>query len=70
MFCMRLRGGKMLPEVPLPAGSMSVHDGKEIECHGESVADMYENVGRGGPLDRRLQNVCYERRRANRREYP
>ena len=71
-FCMQLRGGKMLPEVPLPAGPMSLHDGKEIKCHGESVAgwtytlsvrvaDMCENAGRGGPLDRRLQDVCYER---------
>lgn len=61
MFCMRLRGGKMLPEVPLPAGSMSLHAGQEIEFHGEivagrtytlsaRVADVYEKTGRSGPM--------------------
>ena len=62
MFCMRLRGGKMLPEVPLPAGLMSLHAGQEIEFHGEivagrtytlsaRVADVYEKTGRSGPMN-------------------
>lgn len=62
MFCMRLRGGKMLPEVPLPAGLMSLHAGQEIEFHGETVAgraytlsarvaDVYEKTGRSGPMN-------------------
>lgn len=62
MFCMRLRGGKMLPEVPLPPGLMSLHAGQEIEFHGEivagrtytlsaRVADVYEKTGRSGPMD-------------------
>ncbi len=62
MFCMRLRGGKMLPEVPLPAGLMSLHAGQEIEFHGEivagrtytlsaRVADVYEKTGRSGLMD-------------------
>lgn len=62
MFCMRLRGGKMLPEVPLPAGLMSLHAGQEVEFHDEivagraytlsaRVADVYEKTGRSGPMD-------------------
>lgn len=62
MFCMRLRGGKMLPEVPLPDGCMSLHAGQEIEFHAEivagrayalsaRVADVYEKTGRSGHMD-------------------
>lgn len=62
MFCMRLRGGKMLPEVPLPPGLMSLHAGQDIEFHGEIVAGrtytlsarvaaVYEKTGRRGPMD-------------------
>lgn len=62
MFCMRLRDGKMLPEVPLPPGLMSLHAGQDIEFHGEivagrtyrlsaRVADVYEKTGRSGPMN-------------------
>ena len=60
MFCMRMRGGRLLPEVPLPSGFMSLHAGQEIEFHDEiiagqtytitsRVADVYEKTGRSGP---------------------
>ena len=62
MFCMRMRGGKLLPEVPLPSGLMSLHAGQEIEFHDEiiagqtytitaRVADVYEKTGRSGPME-------------------
>ena len=62
MFCMRMRGGRMLPEVPLPAGLTSLHAGQEIEFYDEivagqtytitaRVADVYEKTGRSGPMD-------------------
>ena len=62
MFCMRMRGGKLLPEVPLPSGFMSLHAGQEIEFHDEilagqtytitaRVADVYEKTGRSGPME-------------------
>ena len=62
MFCMRLRGGKMLPEVPLPSGLTSLHAGQEIEFYDEliagqtytitaRVADVYEKTGRSGAMD-------------------
>ena len=62
MFCMRMRGGRLLPEVPLPAGFMSLHAGQEIEFHDEiiagqtytitaRVADVYEKTGRSGPME-------------------
>ncbi len=61
LFCMRMRGGKLLPEVALPAGFMSLHAGQEIEFHAEiiagqtytmtaRVADVYEKTGRSGPM--------------------
>lgn len=62
MFCMRMRGGRLLPEVPLPPGFMSLHAGQEIEFHDEimagqtytitsRVADVYEKTGRSGPME-------------------
>lgn len=62
LFCMRLRGGKLLPEVPLPSGFMSLHAGQELEFHDEiiagqaytitaRVADVYEKTGRSGPME-------------------
>ncbi len=61
MFCMRMRGGGMLPEVPLPSGLVSLHAGQELEFHAEivagqtytitaRVADVYEKTGRSGPM--------------------
>ena len=61
LFCMRMRGGNLLPEVPLPAGFMSLHAGQELEFHAEivagqtytitaRVADVYEKTGRSGPM--------------------
>ena len=57
-----MRGGTMLPEVPLPSGLMSLHAGQEIEFHAEiiagqtytitsRVADVYEKTGRSGPME-------------------
>ena len=62
MFCMRMRGGTMLPEVPLPSGLMSLNAGQELEFHAEiiagqtytitsRVADVYEKTGRSGPME-------------------
>ena len=62
MFCMWMRGGKLLPEVALPAGFMSLHAGQELEFHDEilagqtytmtaRVADVYEKTGRSGPME-------------------
>ena len=62
MFCMRMRGGRLLPEVSLPSGFMSLHAGQEIEFHDEiiagqtytitaRVADVYEKTGRSGPME-------------------
>ena len=62
MFCMRMRGGRLLPEVPLPSGFMSLHAGQEIEFHDEiiagqtytitsRVANVYEKTGRSGPME-------------------
>ncbi len=62
MFCMRMRGGKLLPEVPLPSGLMSLNAGQELEFHAEiiagqtytitaRVADVYEKTGRSGPME-------------------
>ena len=43
MFCMRMRGGRLLPEVPLPSGFMSLHAGQEIEFHDEIIAGQTYN---------------------------
>lgn len=60
-FCMHLRGGRMLPEVPLAAGMVSLHAGQELEFYDEilagqtytataKVTEVYEKTGRSGPL--------------------
>ncbi|MCS6924408.1 MAG: MaoC family dehydratase N-terminal domain-containing protein [Candidatus Binatia bacterium] len=60
-FCMHLRGGRMLPEVPLPPGMVSLHAGQELEFYDEilagqtytataKVTEVYEKTGRSGPL--------------------
>jgi acyl dehydratase len=60
-FCMQLRGGRMLPEVPLEPGLVGLHAGQEIEFYDEiyagqtytataRVAEVYEKTGRSGPL--------------------
>lgn len=60
-FCMRMRGGRMLPEVPLESGVVGLHAGQELEFHDEiyagqtytataRVAEVYEKTGRSGPL--------------------
>lgn len=61
LFCMKLRGGKMRPEVPLEPGYASLHAGQDIEFFDElyagetytitaKVAEAYEKTGRSGPL--------------------
>ena len=61
MFCLRMRGGSLLPEVALPPGLVSLHAGQELEFHAEiiagqtytitaRVADVYEKTGRSGPM--------------------
>lgn len=60
-FCMHMRGGRMLPEVPLEPGMVSLHAGQELEFYDEiyagrtytavaKVAEVYEKTGRSGPL--------------------
>ncbi len=60
-FCLRLRGGRMLPEVPLKPGLVGLHAGQEIEFYDEiyagqtytvraRVTSMYEKTGRSGPM--------------------
>jgi len=60
-FCMHLRGGRMLPEVPLAPGFTSLHAGQEFELYDEIYAgqtytavgklvEVYEKTGRSGPL--------------------
>lgn len=60
-FCMRLRGGRMLPEVPLEPGIVGLHAGQELEFHDEiyagqiytvtaRVTSVYEKTGRSGPM--------------------
>lgn len=60
-FCMHLRGGKVVPEVPLEPGLASLHAGQELEFNDEIYADrtytvvarlaeVYEKTGRSGPL--------------------
>ena len=60
-FCMHLRGGKVVPEVPLEPGLASLHAGQELEFNDEiyagrtytvvaRLADVYEKTGRSGPL--------------------
>jgi acyl dehydratase len=61
MFYLRLRGGRMQPEVPLEPGLASVHAGQEMEFSDElyagqtytvtaKIAEVYEKTGRSGPL--------------------
>lgn len=61
MFCMRLRGARMSPEVPLEPGLVGLYAGQEVEFHDEicagqtytvvaRVVEMYEKTGRSGPL--------------------
>lgn len=60
-FCMNMRGGRMLPEVPLESGFTSLHAGQEFEFYDEIYAgqtysavgklvEVYEKTGRSGPL--------------------
>lgn len=60
-YCMHLRGGKVLPEVPLDPGLATLHAGQELEFEDEiyagqtytvtaRLADVYEKTGRSGPL--------------------
>ncbi len=60
-FCMQLRGGRMLPEVPLEPGVVSLHAGQELEFYDEiyagqtytataKVTSVYEKTGRSGPM--------------------
>src|SRR5262245_23326029 len=60
-FCMNMRGGRMLPEVPLEPGFTSLHAGQEFEfyeeiCAGQTysavgkLVEVYEKTGRSGPL--------------------
>jgi acyl dehydratase len=61
LFCMKMRGGPMKPEVPLEPGFASVHAGQDIEFSDEiyagqtytitaKIAEAYEKTGRSGPL--------------------
>ena len=60
-FCLQMRGGRMLPEVPLEPGIVGLHAGQELEFFDEiyagqtytataRVAEVYEKTGRSGPL--------------------
>jgi len=60
-FCMHMRGGRMLPELPLEPGLTSLHAGQEFEFYEEIYAgqtysavgklvEVYEKTGRSGPL--------------------
>ena len=62
MFCMQMRGGHLLPEVPLEPGLVGLHAGQELEFYDEiyagqtysataRVAEVYEKTGRSGPLE-------------------
>ncbi len=61
LFCMKMRGGRMRPDVPLAPGYASLHAGQDIEFVDEvyagqtytitaKVAEAYEKTGRSGPL--------------------
>jgi acyl dehydratase len=61
MFCMQMRGGRMVPDVALEPGLVSLHAGQELEfydeiCAGQTytttakIAEVYEKTGRSGPL--------------------
>ena len=60
-YCMHLRGGKIVPEIPLAPGLASLYAGQEFEFHDElyagrtytvtaRLAEVYEKTGRSGPL--------------------
>ncbi|MBI3250151.1 MAG: MaoC family dehydratase N-terminal domain-containing protein [Deltaproteobacteria bacterium] len=61
LFCMKMRGGRMRPDVPLEPGYASLHAGQDLEfvdeiCAGQTytitakVAEAYEKTGRSGPM--------------------
>lgn len=61
LFCMKMRGGLMRPEVPIEPGYASLHAGQDIEFADEiyagqtytitaKVAEAYEKTGRSGPM--------------------
>jgi acyl dehydratase len=60
-FSMKLRGGRMQPEVPLPPGLVGLHAGQEVELYDEicagrtyavraRITSIYEKTGRMGPM--------------------
>ena len=60
-FCMQIRGGRLLPEVPVDPGYTTLHAGQEFEFYDEMCAgqrytavgklvEVYEKTGRSGPL--------------------
>lgn len=68
-FCMHMRGGRMLPEVPLEPGLTSLHAGQEFEfseeiCAGQTytavgkLVEVYEKTGRSGPLGVIVQEMA------------
>ncbi len=76
-FCLRLRGGRMQPEVPLEPGLVSLHAGQDIEFADEiyagqtytvtaKVAEAYEKTGRSGPLGIIVREVEIKDREGNR----
>lgn len=61
LFCMKMRGGRMRPDVPLEPGYASLHAGQDLEFVDEiyagqtytvtaKVAEAYEKTGRSGPM--------------------
>ena len=60
-YCLHMRGGKIVPEVPLAPGLASLYAGQEFEFRDElyagqtytvtaRLAEVYEKTGRSGPL--------------------
>lgn len=60
-YCLHLRGGRIVPEVPLAPGLASLYAGQEFEFRDElyagrtytvtaRLAEVYEKTGRSGPL--------------------
>lgn len=61
LFCMKMRGGRMRPDVPIEPGFASLHAGQDIDFLDEiyagqtyaitaKVVEAYEKTGRSGPL--------------------
>jgi acyl dehydratase len=61
LFCMKMRGGRMRPDVPIEPGFATLHAGQDIEFVDEiyagqtytitaKIAEAYEKTGRSGPL--------------------